>query len=75
MIAEGIETEMLDFVRDPGATHSARPGAQAAQGYLLGRPGVMPSGKRPEVIAPPDPPDPKVRTLKTASGAPGVAAR
>lgn len=54
VVAEGIETaEMLDFVRDPGTTRSARPGAQAAQGFLLGRPGPMPSGEHPEAIAPP----------------------
>ncbi len=75
VVAEGIETEeMLEFVRDPGTTRSARPGAQAAQGFLLGRPGPMPTGERPAAI---EPPDPKVTPLPSAtfSGAPGAAAR
>jgi len=54
VIAEGIETEeMLGFVRDPGTTSAARPAAQDAQGYLLGRPGAMPTGERPAVAIPP----------------------
>ena len=59
VIAEGIETEaMLELARDPDPHGEARPpGAQGAQGYLLGRPAPCPR-EAPELRVDARPPSP-----------------